>query len=190
MIGRARGLMSGAQLLLLYDTMVLPHLQYCLLNWGNFKGDGNTWLRAGLVTLQKSLVRIISASNNPISHTDPLFANLAILKIDDLYTPRIRMFSYKLSRNMLPSGVSSLFQRVSHKHQTRGASSNLFVARSDGKSIRTIAPKHWNYLPPSLRNSPSIASFRDGSKRGLLAPYSAFACGVAGCPSCRVVPAH
>ena len=37
-IGRARGFMDGAQLLLLYNTMVLPHLQYCLLNWGNFGG--------------------------------------------------------------------------------------------------------------------------------------------------------
>ena len=90
------------------------------------------------MSLQKSLVKIISASSNPISHTDPLFAKLAILKIDDLFTQRVRMFSFKLSRNMLPSGVSSLFQRVGHQHPTRGASSNLFVARSDGKSI--IAP--------------------------------------------------
>ena len=30
LIGRARGFMKGAQLLLLYNTMVLPHLQYCL----------------------------------------------------------------------------------------------------------------------------------------------------------------
>ena len=67
-IGRARGFMNGAQLLLLYNTMVLPHLQYCLLNWGNFKGDGNMGLRGGLVSLQKSLVRIIAASTNPISH--------------------------------------------------------------------------------------------------------------------------
>ena len=168
--------------------MVLPHLQYCLLNWGNFKGDGNSGLGARLVTLQKSLVRIISANNNPISHADPLFANLAILKMDDLFTQRIRMFGYKLSKNMLPSGVSSLFQRVSHGHQTRGARSNLFVARSDGKSIRGIVPKQWNSLPSSLRGSPSVASFRDASKRGLLAPYSDV-CRVAGCPSCRVFPA-
>ena len=66
-IGRARGFMTGPQLLLLYNTMVLPHLQYCLLNWGNFSGDGNSGLRAGLMSLQKSLVRIITESNNPIS---------------------------------------------------------------------------------------------------------------------------
>ena len=69
----AREFMNGPQLLLLYNTMVLPHLQYHLINWGNFKG-----VRDGLMSLQKSLVRIIAASDNPISHMDPLFAKLAI----------------------------------------------------------------------------------------------------------------
>ena len=32
-IGRARGFMNGPQNLLLYNTMVLQHLQYCLLIW-------------------------------------------------------------------------------------------------------------------------------------------------------------
>ena len=98
--------MNGAQLLLLYNTMVLPHLQYCLLNWGNFKGDSNGKLRMSLLSLQKSLVRIIAASTSRISHTDPLFAKLAILKIEDLYTQSVRMFSYKLTRNLLPSEVA------------------------------------------------------------------------------------
>ena len=185
-VGRARSFMNRAQLLLLYNTMVLPHIQYCLLNWGNFKGDGNIGLRGGLMSLQKSLVRIIEASNNPISHTDPLFAKLAILKIDDLFAHQVRIFSYKLSRNMLPSGVSSLFDRVEHKYGTRGASSNLYVARSDIRSIRNIAPKYWNSLPSKLKVSPSLGSFKDASKRSLLAPYAAFSCGMRGCPSCPV----
>ena len=188
-IGRARGFMDGPQLFDLYNTMVLPHLQYCLINWGNFSGDGNSGLRAGLMSLQKSLVRIITASNNPISHTDPLFAKLAIVKIGDLFEQRIRMFSFKLSRNLLPSGVTSLFQRATHQYNTRGARSNIFVAHSNAESIKSIAPKHWNSLPLSLKNSPSIASFKDASKRGLLAPYSGFACSKRGCPSCPTVPA-
>ena len=174
----------GAQLLLLYNTMVLPHLQYCLLNWGNFKGDSNGKLRMSLLSLQKSLVRIIAASTSRISHTDPLFAKLAILKIEDLYTQSVRMFSYKLSRNLIPSGVALLFNRVNHAHRTRGAISNLCVGRFSDKSMRTIAPKCWNSLPSALKESPSIASFREGSKRSLLAPYGLFVCGVHGCRSC------
>ena len=127
----------------------------------------------------------MGASRNPISHTDPLFAKLAILKIEDLYTQQVRLFSFKLSRGLLPSGVSSLFDKVRHSHGTRGASSNLFVGRNDTRSIKTIAPRCWNALPASLKGSPSVASFRVMSKRGGLAPYAPFVCRVRGCASCE-----
>ena len=140
------------------------------------------------MTLQKSLVRIIGESNNPISHADPLFAKFGILKIDDLFTQKVRMFSFKLSRGLLPSGMAALFDRVSHTHNTRGATSNIYVTRSDPRSIRCIAPKYWNPLPGGpgeLKSSPSITSFKDCSKRPLLAPYKSFICPVCyGCPSC------
>ena len=121
--------------------MVLPHLQYCLLNWGNFKGDRNLGLRDRLLTLQKSLVRIICGASR-ISHADPLFAELATLKIDDLFTQAVRVFSYKLSKDMLPGAMASMVSKQSHNYSTRGARSNFFVCHSDGRSIRSIAPRY------------------------------------------------
>ena len=142
-------------------------------------------LRGELLTLQKKLVRIIGESKNPISHSDPLFAKFGVLKIDDLFSQKVRMFSFKLSRGLLPSGMAALFNKVSHGHNTRGARSNIFVTRSDPRSIKCIAPKYWNPLPGGLKLSPSVASFRDQSKLGLLAPYKSFVCPVRrGCRSC------
>ena len=132
----------------------------------------------------KNELRIIAAGSNRISHADPLFAKLAILKIDDLYTQCVRMFSYKLSRKLLPSEVASIFTKVNHSHKTRGASSNLCVGRFSDRSMRTIAPRCWNSLPSALKGSPSMASFKEVSKRSLLAPYASFVCGLRGCPSC------
>ena len=117
--------MNGRQLFLLYNTMVLPRLQYCLLNWGNFKGDRNLGLRDRLLTLQKNLVRIICGAGR-ISHADPLFADLATLKIDDLFTQSVRVFSYKLSKDMLPGTMASMISSVNHGYSTRGARSNFF----------------------------------------------------------------
>merc|ERR1711946_108019 len=152
-IARARGFMDGPQLFLLYNTMVLPHLQYCLINWGNFKGDRNLGLRDRLLTLQKSLVRIICGAGR-ITHADPLFAELATLKIDDLFAQSVRIFSYKLSKNMLPGAMASMISSVNHGYSTRGARSNFFVSHSDNRSIRSIAPKYWNSLSSSLKESP------------------------------------
>ena len=182
-IGRARRFMDGPQLLDLYNTMVLPHLQYCLINWGNFKGDRNLGLRDGLLSLQKTFVRIITGSHR-ISHADPLFAKLGVLKIDDLYSQRVRIFSYQLSKGHLPGGIASLFDRVGHSYGTRGAGSNIYVSRSPGSSIVSIAPKYWNILPRNLKESPSLASFKESSKRGFLLGYSEFICRIPGCSSC------
>ena len=175
--------MNEQQLALLYNTMVLPHLQYCLINWGNFKQDRNTQFRKKILNLQKCLVRIICNANR-ISHADPLFHKLNTLKIDDLYEQAIRIFSFKLSKNMLPNVMSSLFTKVNHDHNTRNAKSNFFVMRSDKRSIKTTAPKCWNSLPVELKQSPSLSSFKAQSKKSLINTYGTFTCQVPNCKSC------
>ena len=156
-----------------------------MLNWGNFKGDRNLGLRDGLLTLQKRFVRILTGSH-PISHADPLFAQLGVLKIDDLFNQRVRVCSYQLFKNQLPCGVASLFDKNEHGHNTRGARSNIYVGHSVACSIKNIAPKCWNALPRDLRDCPSLASFKERSKLDLLRPYARFVCDVRGCLSCAV----
>ena len=146
----------------------------------------------GLLALQKTFVRIITGSHR-LSHADPLFSSLGILKIADLYSHSLRVFSFKLHKKMLPSGVSSMFEEISHAHNTRGASSSPFVIHSDSSSIKAIAPRVWIQLDQldgklkpdqKLKTSPSIASFRERSKRGLLGSYEV--CRVRACLSCAV----
>ena len=157
-----------------------------MINWGNFKGDRNLGLGDKLLALQKRLVRIICGAHR-ISHADPLFSELGALKVGDLYTQSVRLFAFKAAKGMLPGGVASMINRVSHRYNTRGARSNFFVVESDCRSLKSIAPKVWNSLPEPMKDLASIVSFKEVSKRGLLAPYSSFLCDVSGCPSC--VPA-
>ena len=177
--------MNPTQLGLLYNTMVLPHLQYCIINWGNFKHDSNVGMKNKLLTLQKCLVRIISNAHR-ISHADPLFFNNNILKIDELFEQSIRVFSFKLHKNLLPREISSFFEKVDHGHNTRGARNNFFVTLSDKRSIKSIVPSCWNSLPLQLKQCPSVASFKINSKNALLAPYESFSCHIRNCKSCLV----
>ena len=184
-IGRARNFMNETQLLLLCNTMVLPHLQYCLLIWGNFAGDSNLKLRDEITCLQKSLVRIISNSGR-ISHADPLFARLCILKVSDLYCQALRVFSFKAFSGKLPGGVSPLFQRISHSYNTRGSSSNLYVSSNNVRSMLYLVPSQWNSLEGNLKSSGTISQFKSKSKSQLLEPYGMFVCAVPDCRSCAV----
>ena len=131
-------------------------------------------------------VRIVCGAPR-ISHADPLFAKMATLKVDDLFEQSVRIFSYKLSRGMLPIGMANFAGRVNHNHLTRGARSSFFVGRSDSRSMKSIAPKYWNPLSQELKNLPSIASFKERSKLDLLAPYGFFVCSIRRCRSCACV---
>ena len=184
-IGRAKSFMNSTQLGLLYNTMVLPHLQYCIINWGNFKHDKNIALKNKLLSLQKSLVRIIGNAHR-ISHTDPLFFNNSILKIDDLFEQSIRVFSFKINNNLLPREISSFIDTNKHSYNTRGARNNLFVTLSDKRSIKSLVPACWNALPLPLKQCPSVASFKTSSKNDLLAHYKSFCCHTRNCQSCLV----
>jgi hypothetical protein len=187
LIGRAKGFMDEAQVLLLYNTMVLPHLQYCLINWGNFAGDRNLGLMKEILTLQKSFVRIITGSA-PKSHADPLFARLRALKISDLFSQRLRLFSYKYYNNKLPSGMNAILEKTSNTHgyNTRGARCNLFVNGQNSKSLKYVAPKYWNALDKDLRGSGTISTFKHRSKEGFLLGYSRFKCSKDSCYSCKL----
>ena len=164
--------------------MVLPHLQYCLINWGNFKEDRNLKLRDRILRLQKCFLRIIYGAHR-LSHADPLFAQMNTLKIDDLFKQTVRCISYKLTNNMLPARMASLTHKINHSHHTRGSQNNLVIHTSDHRSLQYILPKHWNSLPNTLKQSTSISSFKVNSKKDLLAPYSAFACKTRSCRSCQ-----
>ena len=186
-IGRARKFMDTKQLLLLYNTMALPHLQYCLINWGNFKEDRNLKLRDKILRLQKCFLRIIYGTHR-LAHADPLFARAGTLKIDELYKQSIRCFSFKQTKKLLPSRMTSLACKINHSHHTRASRSDLAINCSDHRSLRYIIPHHWNALPTILKESPSIGSFKVNSKKDLLTPYSSFTCTARNCPSCLPPP--
>ena len=58
---------------ILYNSLILSHLQYCVLSWG-FKSDR-------IFKLQKRAVRIITCSKYN-AHTEPLLKTLNLLKIE------------------------------------------------------------------------------------------------------------
>ena len=62
-------------LLAIYNTLVLPHINYCVLFWC---ADSNT-----IFILQKKAVRaMVSAGYN--AHTEPFFKLYNLLKIEDI----------------------------------------------------------------------------------------------------------
>ena len=108
-------------MLLLYSTLILPYLNYCILAWGN----SSITLMDKVNVVQKRAVRII---NNVgfLAHTNMLFYNCNILKISDLHLYNIGIFMYELSKDNLPDVCVPLFQRNDTIHSYPTRQSNHF----------------------------------------------------------------
>ena len=74
---------GGRQLLSLYNSMVLPHLQYCLMVWGDLRGDRNATLGGALLRYQKRFAGL-AAGRRGRYHADPLLAEHGMLKLGSL----------------------------------------------------------------------------------------------------------
>ena len=93
-IGRVRTSLGGRAILSQYNGLVLPHLQYCLIVWGDFQGDRNKTGSGDLLRLQKRFVGMAAGATSRY-HADPLFARYGMLKLEDLYRQQLRIHGWQ-----------------------------------------------------------------------------------------------
>ena len=77
-LGRAGSVLGGRSLLSLYNGLVFPHLQYCLMVWGDFRGARNGTLGDSLLSYQKRFDGLI-AGRRGLYHADPLLCEYGML---------------------------------------------------------------------------------------------------------------
>ena len=78
----------------IYTSLILCHINYGILAWG----DNNNII----FKIQKRAIRTITCSKC-IAHTEPLFKDLRLLKVFDIYKLQQLQFYYKLYNRLLPS---------------------------------------------------------------------------------------
>ena len=83
-------------LLILYHTLVVPHLTYCILPWGSLLSDNHR-----IHVLQNKGLRIV-AGGGYLSHTGPICKQMQLLKMADMFRVAIWNFYFKLMNNLLP----------------------------------------------------------------------------------------
>lgn len=90
-------------LITIYNSLIFSHLNYCLIVWGS-----NTH---SLAILQKKALRIMTFSKFR-AHTEPLFKDLSMLKLPDLYIMKILKLCFNLFNNNLPDQFNHLLPRL------------------------------------------------------------------------------
>ena len=90
----------------MYNGLVLPHLQYCLMVWGDFQEGGNRTRAAPILSYQKRLAGLVAGKRGQY-HADSLFARYGILKIGDLYRQQLRVHAWRYWNGLLPTNQAA-----------------------------------------------------------------------------------
>ena len=168
---KLRHFLSEKSLLVLYNSLILSHILYSNIIWGNCS---ITKINS-ILLLQKRAMRIIINANY-LSHTEPVFHRLRSLRIQDIHILQTSIFMYKYSQNQLPSLFHNIFNLNSniHAYPTRRSSDyhlenpKIILAQ---KSIRHNGPDVWNNLPNNLKQCSSLFSFKASLKKYMLSKY-------------------
>ena len=98
---------------LLYNSLIVPHINYYITAWG--------FHRNRITIIQKKAIRLITASSY-ISHTEPLFKQLNLLKVEDILTLQELKFYFKYNQGILPKYLQNwnfIPNSKIHNHNTR-----------------------------------------------------------------------
>ena len=93
-LNKLKYILPQSVLITIYISLIQCYFNYGILAWGHQTNR--------LLNLQKRIIRIITCSNY-IAHTSPLFLNLGLLKINDIYKLQQFKFYYKLQNLQLPN---------------------------------------------------------------------------------------
>ena len=110
--------------------------------------------------------------SDPNAHSSPLFYDLKILKLDDLYQLSISVFAYECQNNIVQLYFVNFFTQTTdvHSYNTRSAArGDFFILQKNTlqyglRSIRFNGAKIWNSIPPEISDASSVRTFKNNLK--------------------------
>ena len=188
-----RSKMNKNLLVNLYYSLVYSHIIYGIQVWGS---ACQTKLDK-IQVLQNKAVRVISRVQyfqiygeppGPLPSSDPLYKDLEILKLYDIFKFHIAKFVFQCLTQEAPPTFHSWFKLNSEVHQ-HGTTSNVEIIRENyfdvgiatqakvlhtkqfnlvnygGKSLQVAGPTIWNDLPSEIRNKERLNPFKYSCKK-------------------------
>ena len=160
---KIRHLLPTNVLVSLYNSLFSSFLQYGIIVWG-LTYDIHI---KPIYLLQKKVVRAI-AFQKFTSPSSPIFSDLKILKLYDLFDLKLLTFVYESVNRLSPPHFHNFFTTLSdvHQYDTRQArEGGIFMTQPNTlqyglRSVRYAGAKSWNSIPFNIKQSPSVTSFR------------------------------
>ena len=186
-LNRLKSIYPRKVLLTLYNTLILPHFNYCILSWGSVLRENHQ-----LHLLQKKAIRIITNSNY-IAHTEPLLKELELLKITCMFILSLWKFYYKLMTNQLPvyfAIMKPVLPQVCTRYEIRNPVYHLPDIRHAfaQQSLKYCLIKQLNTAEgyADMIHNTSFKNYKMDIKHKMINSYNA-ACTIRNCYVCELV---
>lgn len=175
-INRVKKFLPPSTLKILYNSLILPHLQFGLAAWGGCSGQN----KKRIISIQKRAIRTVSKSYFT-SHTEPRMKSLGILRLEELYKQQCATYVHDAINDRAPIPVKDLvtlnrsttqINLRSHNNdpnQIRNPVSKRLIS-SNGFSCK--GPSIWNDIPQDIQNIREKHSFKYRLKQHLLNTYA------------------
>ena len=169
----------------IYYSLIYSHIVYAIEIWGS---ANDTELQK-IFMLQKKAVRMMSYKDQypqirgPLNPSDPIFYELGILKVHDVFKLQVSKFVYNCLSFNTPENfwdwftlnytvhnyntISNTIINMNEKYEVDSVSVNniLHTCQSKlvnygAKMLKVAGPLLWNGLPEDIRNSQSVYTLK------------------------------
>jgi hypothetical protein len=163
-LNKIKNILPKAALKILYYSLIHSSITYAILAWGNARSIKK------IFQIQKRAIRIIN--HKPYNdHTNILFKNNQILKVQDIYKLQAALFMHDYKNKKLPNSFQGLFKETISKRQ-----SNYIIDKCrttfSYRSPRNSFVRVWNKLDNQLKNIENRSNFKSRYKNILLGSYN------------------
>ena len=168
---RLKNYVNRQTLRMVYFGIIYQTLQYCISCWGF---ASQCYLEPLNVLNRRAIRTICNAPRE--APTTPLFFELKILKLKDIYTFQIAKIMHQISRNNYKGNYNILPVKEVHKYPTRFAESFNYYQKSTNlkltdKALSIVGPKIWSQVPSNMKTLP-FTIFKIAYKKFLLDQYN------------------
>ena len=159
---KIRHLLPTSVLVSLYYSLFASFLQYGIIVWGL---THDTFIKP-IYILQKKVLKAITFKNSS-SPSTPIFYDLKILKLYDLFHLKLLTLVYECINLISPIFFHNFFDNLTsvHQYNTRQAcKGDIFMTQKNTlqyglRSIKYAGAKSWNEIPAIIKQSRSVVIF-------------------------------
>ena len=158
---------------MLYNSLILPTINYDILSWGATKGTHMN----RLIVMHKKASRLCTGHHNRFHH-EAICKSFHLLKLKDIYTLRAFKLILAWHKNKLPSPIHSMFKLTSAiGNRSHRFQNNFYITKTRLKTssnhISVRAAMLWNDMPSHLKvTNLAITTMSQKLKNCILKNYS------------------